>query len=921
MITSTTINSYNPKNSQKKFNILRERYADVFDFLVFSVSTMTKMMSCSISLFDEDNIFVIASNDESIQETKLFYHPKDSALESRQTILNKDFFLTDQLDIKFSASFPFENSDGTIMGSLNIYDDKKRTLTAAENDILQKSIQQIDQCVTNKEKELRLNIHDSLFQYSKDLIGVCTFDGYFVELNPAFSETFGRDDNEFMGKHFFDYIHEDDIDKTKEVMDKLAYGHTIRNFTNRYYTKNNKVKWIEWACVPEVETRLIYVIARDVTEFVKREQLLKKSEEKYHSLFDNIRGILSVHDLKGNFVEVNDAGLRASGFLEEDIHQLSLYDLIVTERHEHIKEYLKTIKEEGEASGEMLISKKNGETAVWYFMSTLTVDDEGNKQVLANVLDITERKKLEIELTKAKEEAEKAHQAKSEFIANMSHEIRTPLNGIIGFTELTLDTDLNETQKQYVEIINQSGISLYSIINDILDFSKMENKKIKLDIDKIEIENLISEAFNVVAYGMDKKGLEMLIDIDADIPSFIRADAMRLKQVLVNLLGNSMKFTEKGEVKLYVQKLKDYKNGQMQLRFGVIDTGVGIHKNKQDEIFNAFSQEDGSITKKYGGTGLGLTITNKILALANSKLQLASEQGKGSDFYFDLDFKVENEAIDVSLEEIKRVLIVDDNGNNRRILRRMLERKNIEVMEADSGLKALLLISDHEVFDVVIMDYHMPIMDGIETIRKIKDILPKENMEQPFIVLYSSSDDNQLQLSCDELEIKNRLVKPIRMNQMYRVLAELKHFQESRTEIDHSTTAQEITPSLKILVAEDNEVNIFLNKAFLNELIPEAIIVEAKDGAEAVELFKKEKPDLILMDIQMPKLNGLEATKQIRDIEKDVEIPIIALTAGSLPGEKEKCLNAGMTDFLTKPLLKQSLFDMLYKWLGSEMTN
>lgn len=545
--------------------------------------------------------------------------------------------------------------------------------------------------------------------------------------------------------------------------------------------------------------------------------------------------------------------------------------------------------------------------------------NQASKWYLANAVDITERKKMENKILAAKELAKKAYVLKSEFVANMSHEIRTPLNGIIGFTELLLDTTLDETQRQYLEIINQSGVSLFSIINDILDFSQLENQKLKLNLNKVEIEELVSESFNIVAYSNTKKQLEMLIDIDDTIPRYIWTDEMRLKQVFVNLLSNALKFTEEGEIVLYGKVLDGLGEGKKRIRFGVRDTGIGINSEKQAEIFNAFSQEDGSISKRYGGTGLGLTISNQILALAGSVLQVESDQGKGSDFFFDIQFDTEEEEYDVSLPDIKRVLIVDDNENNRKILKRMLERKNIEVMECDSGLKALLLIMDKSEFDVIIMDYHMPIMDGIETIRKMKNIIPDATHVAPYIVLYTSSDDTDLQDACDELEIANRLVKPIRMKQMYQVLSTLKSSEKKKPEQIKNVASEVSMREIKILIAEDNAVNLLLTKTYLKDIIPQALIIEAKDGTEAVEKYQKESPDLILMDIQMPHLNGIEATQKIRALEKNIEIPIIALTAGSLPGEKEKCLQAGMSDFLTKPLLKQTLSDMIKKWSGIEM--
>lgn len=909
-------NIFPDENSRKRLDFLKKRYADVFDFLVFSVSKLTEVAICTLSISLENEIYIIASNDNAMDR---IYQQNLSFSESISTTAeNVPIHPVENLKIKFYRSFPISDLSGNVIGYLNLFDNKDKELSSSEEDIIKRAVKQASKWSFYKEKEQSLTNHDLLFNISKDLHGIFTMQNRFVKLNPTFSKIFGWSDEEFMNRTFIDFVHPDDKQITLQALSDLEKGIPLSNFINRYLAKDNTIKHIEWTCTPETESGLVYTIGRDVTEFVEKKNLLTRSELKFRSFFDNNQGILSIHDMEGNFLDVNEAGLKASGFSKEQMVNFSLYDLVIPERHELIKVYLDAIKEQGQASGEMTVKTNSGENAIWYFMSTIDDDADGKPQVLANAVDITERKKMDSELLAAKEEAEQAYIAKSEFVANMSHEIRTPLNGIIGFTELALETNLDDTQRQYLEIINQSGVSLYSIINDILDFSKLEQKKLKLDIDKIEVEEVLSEAFNIVSYGINKKGLEMLIDIDQSIPRYIFADAMRLKQVFVNLLGNALKFTEEGEIKLYVKVLDDLGKDIKRLRFGVKDTGIGIHKDKQKEIFTAFSQEDGSITKRYGGTGLGLTISNKILGLGNSTLQLESEQGTGSNFYFDLDFRTEGEECDMSLENIKKVLIVDDNHNNRKILKRMLELKNIEVEESDSGLKALLLMMDNPDFDVIIMDYHMPVMDGIETIRKIRGIEPVEDKQSPFIILYSSSDDVSLQNACDELEIVNRLVKPIRMNHMYKVLSTLK-LSEKAKPIAFNNTLKEInTDEIKILVAEDNAVNLLLTKTYLKDILPQAVVIEAKDGHEAIMKFQNENPDIIFMDIQMPELNGIQATERIRALEEDFEIPIIALTAGSLPGEKEKCLQAGMTDFLTKPLLKQTMTDMIKKWLGTE---
>ncbi|MET1055501.1 MAG: response regulator, partial [Pedobacter sp.] len=532
--------------------------------------------------------------------------------------------------------------------------------------------------------------------------------------------------------------------------------------------------------------------------------------------------------------------------------------------------------------------------------------------------DITESVLQREELERAKKHAEQASVAKSEFLANMSHEIRTPLNGVIGFTDLVLKTSLNSTQHQYLSIVNQSASALLSIINDILDFSKIEAGKLELDIDRCDLFETCSQAADIITYQAQKKGLEMLLNVPADLPRFIQADSVRLKQILVNLLGNAVKFTDKGEIELKIMPLDELTDSGITLRFEVRDTGIGIQQNKQSKIFEAFSQEDASTTKKYGGTGLGLTISNKLLGLMGSKLQLESVPAQGSCFFFDLFLQAEagEPVVWNNHLDLHKALIVDDNENNRLILRQMLKLKNIDVEEAANGFEALQLLAQHHKYDVILMDYHMPYMDGIETIRKIRENFAASPDLLPLILLHSSSDDETIQQACDELSVNQRLVKPVKMEDLYQSLYRLHKMPVAANGNDIPGAEPSIVNSsaLTILVVEDNIVNKLLAKTIINRIAPDAQLLEASNGEEALEVF--DQADLILMDIQMPVMNGYEAAKTIREREGGRRVPIIALTAGNVKGEKEKCLKAGMDDFIAKPFVEDTIIRLFKDWLN-----
>jgi PAS domain S-box-containing protein len=798
-----------------------------------------------------------------------------------------------------------------------------------------------------------------LLDLALDLICVAGLDGYFKRVNKAWTDVLGYTKEELFTQPWINLVHPDDREATVAEATKVLQGYKTMSFRNRVRSKSGSFRWIVWTAAAPPDGKFFYATGRDVSEMKRDEDLLLAQysvtkvlaeapslKEAAPQILKNIcetlewavgtmwqldkkggvlRSVETWHIPTANVSEFSavtlsrtfDRGIGLPGRVWGTADVLWIEDVT---RDTNFPRTLVASKEGlHSAFGFPILLGDEVLGVLEFFSPQIRQPDTKLLNLLSavgsQIGQFIERTEAEAalrlyarELESAKQAAEDATKAKSEFLANMSHEIRTPMNAIVGMTELALGTPLTSEQREYLGTIKDSADALLSLINDLLDFSKIEARKFELDKRDFNLRDCLEDTVRLLAPRAHQKELELGCHIQADLPDRVFGDPIRLRQIVINLVGNAIKFTDKGEVMLHVER-QGQSESILDLHFFVSDTGIGIPEEKQQAIFEAFEQVDSSTTRKYGGTGLGLSISAALVKLMGGAMWVESKVRQGSKFHFTVVLEVkqsESEPLPEGSQTLidLPILVVDDNASNRRILKEILTNWHMKPTLANSGPEALNALEKGNPTNpiaLVLLDVHMPDMDGFAVAEQIRNRYKHQGLR---IILLTSASRPSDVARCRELGISDYLSKPIKQSELFDAIVTAMaepSLKPERCEIA-SASLQRSERSLRVLLAEDNPVNQTLATRILERLGHKVQV--ANNGKEAIGRAQGEEFDLILMDVQMPEMDGLEATTAIRGAEAGTgkHVPIVAMTAHAMKGDREKCISAGMDGYLSKPI-------------------